>query len=66
MKRVWVDRSAVQGRKDDVLLVADDNANVVRGNEVIISGPCRVVYDKTVTFGVRVWIETDAEVETKK
>ena len=35
-------------------------------NEVIIHGPSRVVYspDKPLSCGARVWIETQAEVET--
>lgn len=34
------------------------------GSEVIVDGPCRIVYspDKPLSCGARVWIETDAEV----
>tara|TARA_R110000868_G_scaffold123045_3_gene326063 strand:+ start:963 stop:1244 length:282 start_codon:yes stop_codon:yes gene_type:complete len=35
-------------------------------NEVIISGPSRVVYspDKPLSCGAKVWVETDSEVTT--
>lgn len=34
------------------------------GNEVVINGPCRVIYspDKPLSCGARVWIETQDEV----
>jgi hypothetical protein len=34
------------------------------GNEVIINGPCKVIYspDKPLSCGARVWIETQDEV----
>jgi len=34
------------------------------GHEVIVSGPCRIVYspDKPLSCGARVWIETESEV----
>ena len=36
------------------------------GQEVLINGPCKVVYrpDKPLSCGAKVWIETDAEVIT--
>jgi hypothetical protein len=34
------------------------------GNEVIVNGPCRIVYrpDSPLACGAHVWIETDSEV----
>jgi hypothetical protein len=34
------------------------------GNEVLINGPCKVIYspDKPLSCGARVWIETQGEV----
>lgn len=65
LTRIWVDRRAVEAKRDDVLVVTDPDLKVTRGNEVIIHGPSKIVYDKTVAAGVRVWIETAAKVETK-
>lgn len=37
------------------------------GHEVLIGGPCRIVYspDKPLSCGAKVWIETEAAVEVR-
>ena len=49
--------------KKPVLTVKNYKSNNYT-NEVIIDGPCKVVYspDKPLSCGARVWIETQSEV----
>ncbi len=55
--------NAKTGARDPVLTVKTYKSNEY-GHEVLISGPCRVVYspDKPLSCGARVWIETEAGV----
>jgi hypothetical protein len=51
------------GRRDPVLTVKTYKTNDYH-SEVVINGPCRVVYrpDCPLSCGAQVWIETDSEV----
>jgi len=51
------------GERKPVLTVKTYKDNQY-GNEVVIHGPCRVIYspDKPLSCGARVWIETQDEV----
>ncbi len=54
--------NAKNGTCDPVLTVKTYKSNDY-AHEVIVSGPCRVVYrpDAPLPCGARVWIETDSE-----
>jgi hypothetical protein len=56
-------RNAKTGSRDPVLTVKTYKSNEY-GHEVLIGGPCRVVYspDKPLSCGARVWIETESGV----
>lgn len=49
--------------REPVITVKTYKSNAY-AHEVLVSGPCRVVYspDKPLPCGATVWIETDAEV----
>ena len=51
------------GARDPVLTVKTYKDNTY-AHEVLISGPCKVVYspDKPLSCGAKVWIETQSEV----
>jgi hypothetical protein len=53
-----------RGTKDPVLTVKTYKDNQY-AHEVVINGPCKVIYrpDKPLPCGARVWIETEADVE---
>ena len=52
------------GSRDPVLTVKNYKSNRY-AHEVVINGPCRIVYspDKPLSCGARVWIETESEVQ---
>ena len=67
-KRIHVNQHIIRSNKkndkrDAVLTVKTYKSNDYC-HEAIINGPCKVIYspDKPLSFGARVWIETDAEV----
>ena len=51
------------GARDPVLTVKTYKTNTY-AHEVVINGPCRIVYrpDKPLSCGAKVWIETEHEV----
>ena len=51
------------GARDPVLTVKTYKSNDY-AHEVVINGPCKVVYspDKPLSCGAKVWIETESEV----
>ena len=59
-------RNAKEGSQDPVLTVKTYNSNQY-AYEVDIRGPSKVVYspDKPLSCGARVWIETEARVDTR-
>lgn len=59
-------RNLKQGSNDPVLTVKTYNSNQY-AHEVDIRGPSRIVYspDKPLSCGARVWIETEARVDTR-
>ena len=61
-----IKRNAKEGSQDPVLTVKTYNSNQY-AYEVDIRGPSKVVYspDKPLPCGARVWIETDARVDTR-
>ena len=61
-----IKRNAKEGSQDPVLTVKTYNSNQY-AYEVDIRGPSKVVYspDKPLSCGARVWIETDARVDTR-
>ena len=68
-KRIHVNQHVIKknrktGEREPVLTVKTYKDNKY-GHEVIINGPCRIVYspDKPLSCGAHVWIETDSEVE---
>ena len=61
-----IKRNAKEGSQDPVLTVKTYNSNQY-AHEVDIRGPSRIVYspDKPLSCGARVWIETEARVDTR-
>ena len=61
-----IKRNAKEGSQDPVLTVKTYNSNQY-AYEVDIRGPSRIVYspDKPLSCGARVWIETEARVDTR-
>lgn len=61
-----IKRNAKEGSQDPVLTVKTYNSNQY-AYEVNIRGPSKVVYspDKPLSCGARVWIETNARVDTR-
>ena len=51
------------GKRDPVLTVKTYKDNQY-GSEVVINGPCKIIYrpDKPLSCGATVWIETESEV----
>lgn len=68
-KRIHVNQHVIKrnrktGERDPVLTVKTYKDNTY-GNEVLINGPCKVIYspDKPLPCGAHVWIECDCDVE---
>ena len=68
IKRIHVNQhnikaNARKGESLPVLSVKTYKENI-RGNEIAILGPSRIVYspDKPLSCGAKVWIETEADV----
>jgi hypothetical protein len=68
-KRIHVNQHAIKanrkhGTRAPVLTVKTYKDNRY-AHEVVIHGPCRLVYrpDRPLSCGAHVWLETDAEVE---
>jgi hypothetical protein len=59
-------RANARGADLPVLTVKTYKSNTY-ANEVVINGPSRVVYspDKPLSCGARVWVETEAVVESR-
>lgn len=59
-----IKRNHKEDEREPVITVKTYKSNDY-GHEVVIDGPCRVVYrpDKPLSCGARVWIVTEAEVE---
>jgi len=71
MKRIHVNMHKVRANKkhgtnEPVLTIKEGKSNTYC-HEVDILGPSKLIYrpDKPLSCGARVWIETDAEIETK-
>jgi hypothetical protein len=71
MKRIHVNMHKVRANKkhgtnEPVLTIKEGKTNTYC-HEVDILGPSKLIYrpDKPLSCGARVWIETDAEIETK-
>ena len=71
MKRIHVNMHKVRANKkhgtnEPVLTIKEGKTNTYC-HEVDILGPTKLIYrpDKPLSCGARVWIETDAEIETK-
>lgn len=61
-----IKRNRKTGRRDPVLTVKTYKTNNY-AHEVVINGPCRVIYrpDKPLSCGATVWIETESDVQTQ-
>lgn len=59
-----IKRNAKTGKRDPVLTCKTYKSNDY-AHEVMIDGPCRIIYrpDKPLSCGARVWIETESEVK---
>ena len=59
-----VKRNAKTGEREPVLTCKTYKSNDY-AHEVMIAGPCRIIYrpDKPLSCGARVWIETESEVK---
>lgn len=69
IKRIHINQHAIKrnrktGDREPVITVKTYKSNDY-GHEVIINGPCKVIYapDKPLSCGAHVWIETKSEVE---
>jgi len=60
-----IKKNVKNGTEDPVITVKTYKSNTY-AKSVTIHGPSRVIYspDKPLSCGARVWIETEAEVET--
>ena len=56
--------NAKRGEREPVITVKTYKSNDY-AHEVVIDGPCKVVYspDKPLSCGAKVWIETESEVQ---
>jgi hypothetical protein len=68
-KRIHINQHIIKsnaktGAREPVITVKTYKSNTY-GHEVIIEGPCKVVYspDKPLPCGAKVWIETDSDVK---
>lgn len=54
--------------KKEPPIIVRTTKNVQYGNEVVVDGPCKIVYspDKPLSCGARVWIETESKVTIKE
>jgi hypothetical protein len=59
-----IKRNAKTGEREPVLTCKTYKSNDY-AHEVMIGGPCRIIYrpDKPLSCGARVWIETESEVK---
>jgi hypothetical protein len=59
-----IKRNAKTGEREPVLTCKTYKSNDY-AHEVMIDGPCRIIYrpDKPLSCGARVWIETESEVK---
>ncbi len=59
-----IKRNAKTGDNLPVLTIKTYNSNT-KANEVLIDGPCKVIYspDKPLSCGAKVWIETESNVK---
>ena len=59
-----IKRNAKTGEREPVLTCKTYKSNDY-AHEVLIDGPCRIIYrpDKPLSCGARVWIETESEVK---
>jgi hypothetical protein len=67
-KRIHINQHVIRsnsktGEREPVITAKTYKENNY-GNEVIINGPCKVIYspDKPLSCGAKVWIETEGEV----
>ena len=67
-KRIHVNMHLIRknhktGERNPVLTVKSSKSNDYY-HEVIVNGPCRIVYspDKPLSCGARVWIETESDI----
>ena len=71
MKKICIRTSIIkknrEQKKNDGVIVIQENDNMYYANHVEILGPSTVVYnpDSPLQIGAVVWIETDAEIVTK-
>ena len=63
VKKNEVNSNYNRGENKPVISVNRSNSNAVCGHEVIISGPCRIVYQPEKEKNPRLWIETICSVD---
>ena len=58
-----IKRNAKTGEREPVITAKTYKENNY-GHEVIINGPCKVIYspDKPLSCGAKVWLETESEI----
>lgn len=67
-KRIHVNQHKIRSnkklRRNDPVLTVKTYKDNQYAHEILINGPCRLVYrpDKPLSCGAHVWIETDSEV----
>ncbi|MGK7895363.1 MAG: helix-turn-helix domain-containing protein [Xenococcus sp. (in: cyanobacteria)] len=63
VKKNEINSNYYRGERKPVISVNRSNHNAVCGHEVLVSGPCRIVYDPDKHKNPRLWIETISQVD---
>ena len=63
VKKNEINSNYYRGERKPVISVNRSNQNAVCGHEVLVSGPCRIVYAPEKEKNPRLWIETISQVD---
>ena len=63
VKKNEINSNYYRGERKPVISVNRNNQNAVCGHEVLVSGPCRIIYDPDKEKNPRLWIETISQVD---
>ena len=63
VKKNEINSNYYRGERKPIISVNRSNQNAVCGHEVLVSGPCRIVYQPEKDKNPRLWIETISQVD---
>ena len=63
VKKNEINSNYYRGERKPVISVNRSNQNAVCGHEVLVSGPCRIIYDPEKERNPRLWVETISQVD---